>query len=117
MRCLANENFPGAGVAALRSAGHDVVWVREAAPGAKDPDILAWAVREQRVLLTFDKDFGELAWKVRLPANCGIILFRMRMPSAATVGAVLSARLAERDNWVGHFSVIEAARTRMRALR
>jgi predicted nuclease of predicted toxin-antitoxin system len=61
MRFLANENFPGAAVTALQAAGHEVVWVRTAAPGASDPDVLAWAAREQRVLLTFDKDFGELA--------------------------------------------------------
>src|SRR5436309_2206170 len=61
MRFLANENFPGAAVKALVAAGHDVVWVRIAAPGTTDPDVLAWAGREERILLTFDKDFGELA--------------------------------------------------------
>jgi predicted nuclease of predicted toxin-antitoxin system len=61
MRFLANENFPGAAVTALEAAGHDVVWIRTAAPGAIDRDVLAWAAREERILLTFDKDFGELA--------------------------------------------------------
>ena len=61
MRFLANENFPGDAVAALKAAGHDIVWVRTVAPGSEDKDILAWAEREARVLLTFDKDFGELA--------------------------------------------------------
>ena len=61
MRFLANENFPGAAVTALEAAGHDVVWVRTATPGAADPDVPAWATREERILLTFDKDFGELA--------------------------------------------------------
>jgi predicted nuclease of predicted toxin-antitoxin system len=64
MRFLANENFPGDAVAELVTGGHDVVWVRTAAPGTKDADVLAWAVREERVLLTFDKDFCELAWLV-----------------------------------------------------
>jgi predicted nuclease of predicted toxin-antitoxin system len=58
MRFLANENFPGAAVVALGADGHDVVWVRVAAPGMRDPDVLAWAAREGRILLTFDKDFG-----------------------------------------------------------
>ncbi|MFZ1105571.1 MAG: DUF5615 family PIN-like protein, partial [Hyphomicrobiaceae bacterium] len=39
MRFLANENFPGAAVAALVADGHDVVWVRVAAPGMSDPDV------------------------------------------------------------------------------
>jgi predicted nuclease of predicted toxin-antitoxin system len=61
MRFLANENVPGAAVAALAAAGHDVVWVRIVAPGIRDPDVLEWAARDHRILLTFDKDFGEIA--------------------------------------------------------
>jgi predicted nuclease of predicted toxin-antitoxin system len=116
MRFLANENFPGEAVAALEAAGHDVVWVRKAAPGTKDEDILTWAVREDRVLLTFDKDFGELAWRIGLPASSGIVLFRLPMPPASAVGAVLAARIGERADWVGHFTVIEPGRIRMRPL-
>ncbi|MFL5031428.1 MAG: DUF5615 family PIN-like protein [Xanthobacteraceae bacterium] len=44
MRFLANENFPGAAVRALRAAGHDVSWIRTAAPGMPDQDVLAWAM-------------------------------------------------------------------------
>jgi predicted nuclease of predicted toxin-antitoxin system len=88
MRFLANENFPGDAVAALKAAGHDIVWVRTAAPGSKDKDILAWAEREARVLLTFDKDFGELAWHVGLPASSGVVLFRLPTPIPAEVGAI-----------------------------
>ena len=43
MRFLANENFPRAAVELLQSAGYDIVWVRTAAPGTSDPDVLAWA--------------------------------------------------------------------------
>jgi predicted nuclease of predicted toxin-antitoxin system len=66
MRFLADENFPGSAVTALAAAGHDVVWVRVAAPGTTDRDVVAWAAREERIVLTFDKDFGELA-----RASCG----------------------------------------------
>jgi hypothetical protein len=41
MRFLANENFPGAAVKVLETTGHDVVWVRTAASGLDDPDVLA----------------------------------------------------------------------------
>jgi hypothetical protein len=116
MRFLANENFPGDAVTALGAAGHDIVWVRTAAPGSKDEDILAWAMRESRVLLTFDKDFGELAWRFGLPASCGIVLFRLPMPAAAGVGATLAAKIGERTDWAGHFTVIEPGRIRMRPL-
>ena len=69
MRFLADENCPRAAVAALEVAGHDVAWVRLAAPGA-DADVLAAAARKGRVLLTFDKDFGELAARSALPPGC-----------------------------------------------
>jgi len=60
MRLLANENIPGDAVTALRAAGHDVAWVRSDAPGSSDRDVLAPAMSENRILLTFDKGFGEL---------------------------------------------------------
>jgi hypothetical protein len=47
------------------------------------------------VLLTFDKDFGELAWHVGLPASSGVVLFRLPMPAAAEVGVILAARIGE----------------------
>ena len=81
-----------------------------------DEDILVWAVREGRVLVTFDQDFGELAWRAGLPASCGIVLFRIAMPGATDVGAVIAARLNERTDWAGHFSVVQPGRVRMRPL-
>ena len=117
MHFLANENFPGTAVAALSAAGHDVAWVRRERPGLADAGVLAWAIHEQRILITFDKDFGELAWNQRiLPATCGIILFRIAMPPPDQAGAILSGRITARTDWAGHFSVIEATRVRMRAL-
>ena len=116
MRFLANENFPGDAVTALIAAGHDVAWVRTDAPGMKDEAVLAWAVREGRILLTFDKDFGELAWHRELPANSGVILFRLPLATPSSVGAMLAARIGERTDWEGHFTVIEPTRVRMRLL-
>ena len=113
MRILANENFPGEAIRALREQGHDVVWVRETAPGSGDTWVLERAQEEDRILITFDKDFGELAFKRGLPASCGVILFRISMPSAEHVAEAAVRALGQRDDWVGHFSVIENARIRM----
>jgi predicted nuclease of predicted toxin-antitoxin system len=116
MRFLANENFPGAAVTALNAAGHDVVWARTVAPGTGDPEVLAWAAREERILLTFDKDFGELARRAVLPRKCGVVLLRMPMPRPGDVGQRLADLITARDDWAGHFSVIEPGRVRMRPL-
>ena len=77
MRVLANENVPGEAVEALRSRGHDVAWVRTYAPGSTDREVIARAVSEGRILVTFDKDFGELAFREGLTAPCGVVLFRI----------------------------------------
>ena len=116
MRLPANENFPRLAVTELRGAGHDVAWVREDNPGAQDAEVLRRAQAEDRILVTFDKDFGELAFRSRLPANCGVILWRIRAPSAAHVAQVATTVLASREDWEGHFSVVEDSRIRMTPL-
>ncbi|MBX9648429.1 MAG: DUF5615 family PIN-like protein [Xanthobacteraceae bacterium] len=116
MRFLADENFPGDAVAALRAAGNDVIWVGTEAPGSPDREVLAWAARDARILITFDKDFGELAKASRLPASCGVILLRLPMPRPDKGGERLADLIAARDDWAGCFSVVEPGRVRMRPL-
>lgn len=60
MRALADENFPRPAVEALRRPGWDVFSVAEACPGVPDEEVAALCADQQRILLTFDKDFGEL---------------------------------------------------------
>jgi len=113
---LANENFPLDAVEAVRKIGHDVTWIRTDAPGSKDRDILQRAMSEQRILLTFDKDFGDLAFQFGLPATCGIVLFRLQASSSAALATLVLAALQSRNDWAGQFSVVEAGRIRMRPL-
>ena len=115
MRLLANETFPGSAVEELQAAAHDVVWVRTAAPGVVDPDVLAWAAREERILPTFDKDFGEFARGTALPVARGVLLLRMRMHKPENVGQHMARLVLARTDWAGHFSVIEPGRVRMRS--
>ena len=116
MKIYANENFPGDAVAVLRAHGHDVRWARTDSPGAADNWILEQAVAEQRLVVTFDKDFGELAFRRHLPATCGIVLFRIAMCAPEEVVRVIVTVLESRDDWPGHFSVVETDRLRMRPL-
>jgi predicted nuclease of predicted toxin-antitoxin system len=116
MRFLANENFPLDAVEALRRDGHDVAWVRSDNPGASDVEVLKRAVAEGRILVTFDKDFGELAFRAKLPADCGIILFRIAMPSASYIADFVVAAIRSRSDWINQFAVVEDDRVRMRSL-
>ena len=59
--------------------GHDVASALETAPQAEDEEILAWARGERRILVTEDKDFGELVFVRRLPHPCIIRFVDMRV--------------------------------------
>ena len=65
MKILAEENFPARAVTLLRQRGHDVLWVRTDLPGATGHTILRRGHDEKRLVVTFDKDFGELAFRLR----------------------------------------------------
>lgn len=75
MRFLADESCDFSVVRALRSADHDVLAIAEIAPQTQDTDVIDLAVREGRVLLTEDKDFGQLVY-AELRRSSGVILVR-----------------------------------------
>jgi predicted nuclease of predicted toxin-antitoxin system len=77
MRLLVNENVTGTVIEELRQRGHDVFSVKESMRSEKDDVILARAPAEERIVVTHEKDFGELAFRSRLPSACGVILFRL----------------------------------------
>jgi predicted nuclease of predicted toxin-antitoxin system len=116
MRFLADQNFPRRAIVALRAIGHDVAWIEEESPGASDETILARAQAERRILLTFDKDFGELAYQAGLPATCRIVLFRLPLRRTRQGSAWLAPIIDARNDWSGRFSVVEPGRIRTRIL-
>ena len=116
MRLLANENFPGLAITSLRLRGHDVLWIREDSPGISDRAVLSRATAEGRILITFDKDFGELVFRLGLNAPSGIILFRIPPNSPSSVAQTAVTVLESRTDWAGHFSVVDENRVRMKRL-
>ena len=118
MQFVADEDFPGIAVRWLREAGHDVLWARTSMPGQSDAAVLEAAQRESRVVLTCDKDFGELAFHGGLPAACGVVLFRFPSSSPeAFLDRVKELLAAEKKIGLsGTFCVVEANRVRVRPL-
>ena len=116
MRILANENVAATVIRTLREHGHDVLSAKESMRGEKDPVILARAQAERRLLLAHDKDFGELAFRSGLPAECGVILLWLAGddPDADNERALLA--IEGRSDWSGFFGVITDDRIRMRPL-
>lgn len=76
VRLLLNENFPSPSVTALRELGHDVLWIKQDFAGITDRAVMEMAVREQRWIVTFDRDYGELVFSRRLPPPPAIVLLR-----------------------------------------
>jgi predicted nuclease of predicted toxin-antitoxin system len=116
MRFLVNENVTGTVIQELRQRGHDVLSAKESMRSEQDEVILARAQREQRLVVTHDKDFGELAFRYQLPASCGVILSRISGSEPETDNRRILEALESRADWAGHFSVVTDDRIRMRPL-
>ena len=77
MRFLADESCDFAIVRALRAADHDVKTVRDVMPGAEDEKVSRFAIDEKRILLTEDKDFGQIVYAAS--THCPGVIF-VRFP-------------------------------------
>ena len=113
MELLADESCSGPVIRALRAAGHDLLVIAEAAKGASDEWVMERASAEGRVLITEDRDFGELVYAHgRSTAGVVFLKFHSRSRRAkpeAVVEAV--AKLGERLR--GGFAVVEPGRVRL----
>ena len=117
MRWLADECVAAPLVAFLRAHGHDVLYIAEPAIGLSDADVIALTIREKRLLLTEDKDFGDLVFR-RERAVPGVLLIRI----GSETPVLKTTRLAtavERygEGLLGRYTVIEEGRFRSRPLR
>jgi len=109
VRLLADENLPREAVESLRASGHDVAWMAEDAPSTTDLYVLAKACAEERVVVTCDKDFGELAFRTGMPALFGIVLLRVP-PMLSELVAELAVRTLESSpDLRGRFWVVDPA--------
>jgi predicted nuclease of predicted toxin-antitoxin system len=103
-------------VAGLRGDGHDVVYIKEVSPGCDDDAVLYLAASQQRILLTEDKDFGELVVRFKLPAY-GIVLLRIDPadPDAKLI-RLREVLFQDAARMPGSLVVIDEAKTRFRPL-
>jgi predicted nuclease of predicted toxin-antitoxin system len=118
MDFLANENFPLSSIRLLRDAGHDVASVSEDSSGAKDIVVLRRAHEEKRIILTFDRDYGELIYRYKFIIPPRVIYFRFG-PSTPDQPSNTLLNILENTNVtiLGKFTVIERGRLRQRKLR
>jgi predicted nuclease of predicted toxin-antitoxin system len=117
-RFLADENVPRSALAALRTAGHDVLAVAETAPGTPDEQVLGTARDQGRILVTFDRDVGELIYVRKVPVPAGVILLRPAplRPDEAVDRLVGVLQQAEDLSLDRQFTVVTPDRIRQRPL-
>ena len=117
MKFLANENIPLDSVHLLRRAGHHVESILEDHPGMKDIDVLKRALRSKSIILTFDRDYGELIFKYPKLIPEGLVYFRFDPVTPDQPAIILINITKEKDiTLFRHFTVIEEDRIRQRAL-
>jgi predicted nuclease of predicted toxin-antitoxin system len=92
MRFLVDESAGSAVAAVLANGGHDVLEVAQVMPQADDAAILAQAVQDARIVVTNDKDFGELIFRSGRP-HAGVVLLRLRDEGVANRARAMQAVL------------------------
>ena len=116
MRFIADGGVDAQIVIALRERENDVIYVAEFDAGASDEELLKLANRENRILLTRDKDFGELVFRLR-KVHSGIILNRLyELDSSTKARLVLEVLEKYGDELLGSYTVIQPGRVRIRKI-
>lgn len=114
MDFVADESVAGPILARLRADGHVVESVRESSPGILDPAVLQRATSNGQLLLTEDKDFGELVYRDHA-THLGVVLVRLDGLSRRAKCDIVSAAFRDHGpEFAGSFTVISARGVRIR---
>ena len=113
---VADENFDLNIVELLRQESYFIKSITEIAPSIADPQVLAIAVEQKAVVLTEDKDFGELVYRLRLP-HCGILLIRpMKMNPAEKAVRIIDSIRKHINQLAIAFAVLSSDNFRIKSL-
>ena len=114
MTVVADENIDKEIVDRLRADGHNVLFIAESHPGIDDHAVLDRCLQTQGVLLTADKDFGDLVFRQRM-VHSGVLLLRLAGVSAEMKAALVAATFAQRgDELSSGFAVLTKRSLRFR---
>ena len=115
-KLLCDENVDRLTVLKLRDRGFDVAYISEDSPGIADTEVLEIASRGSRVLLTEDKDFGDLVFRTNQAAH-GVLLLRLSDLTPAEAANLVSEVIeGHGEHIVGQFAVLNSKSLRIREL-
>lgn len=114
MNFLADENIDRQIVTGLREAGHDVIYIADTEPSVSDAVVFDRANESSAVLITSDKDFGEIVFREKRLSSNGVILIRLsglsvQLKLAAILDAITQYDIKLRNS----FAVISPGRIRI----
>lgn len=112
MQIVADESVDFGIVAQLRLAGHEVYSIAESSTSIADEEVLKIAHDKRALLITEDKDFGDLVFRFQLP-HSGILLIKISDPSVK-ISNVVNAIITHYNELLGKFSVIDSRKIRIR---
>ena len=113
MRFLVDESVGKKFSDILKNSGKDVLFVGDSGPEVDDENVLSFANNENRVLITADKDFGELIFKLGI-SSTGVILLRTLTTDAERRFDMIKDTLEKAK---GKFVVIKEGQIRVRDLK
>ncbi len=113
---LANENIPLRSIKVLREKGFDVKSISECFPGVSDKEVLILAKKEQRIVLTFDKDYRYLLYKEGIVFNDGLVYFKFTPKNSIETGELLAKLVSAGISFKGYYTVVSSNSIRQKPL-
>lgn len=115
MKFLANENFPLRSTQYLEKLGIDIRAIGIDCPSISDREVMEIAIRENRTILTFDRDYGELIFRYNYKPQAGVLYFRFKrfkpeFPAEYLIGLLENGKIA----FEGMFTVVDEELIRQR---
>jgi len=115
MKFLADENIPVELVDKLREINIDIIKVENIKVGLKDEEVIRIAIKQKRIIITFDKDFGELVYKGKAKVE-GIILIRIKSFQINFLFQSFKQLIESKINIKNKFVVLEEKSVRIKKL-
>jgi predicted nuclease of predicted toxin-antitoxin system len=115
---LANENFPKPSTSILRESGYEVRSIQEESPGISDEEVIKIASVSGLIILTFDKDYGELIFRYSYANPPAVVYFREKGQAPEFAAIELLKLLSSEDiKLTDTFTVLEAKSIRQRVYK
>ncbi len=115
MKFIADENFPGPSIKLLKEGDIDIKSIAELHRGATDEQVIKLALDDNRVILTHDRDYGELIFKVGLRPKAGVLYFRLFDFEPSDPGRILLDLIEKKINFEDKLTVVNKNSIRQRS--